>query len=143
MGRILATDAETISKTLGNNEIADLMNELLFVEEKPDEYTDAEALANARVVVGNGTTAQNLPRTTGFVSTFTGVAFSLTCNTLVVGQDYLVSVDLWDSVAVVPVTRQYGFTANAVTHAINDTIPTPASGHSITVRNPRIVFSPP
>lgn len=108
-----------------------------------NEYTDAEALANARVVVGNGTTAQNLPRTTGFVSTFTGVAFSLTCNTLVVGQDYLVSVDLWDSVAVVPVTRQYGFTANAVTHAINDTIPTPASGHSITVRNPRIVFSPP
>jgi len=106
-----------------------------------NEYTDAEALTNARTVNGNGSTAQNFPRTTGYVSSFTTVAFQLQTSGLVVGSDYLVSYDLWDQTAGIVSTVQIGFTAAAATHAINGTVPTPAAGHSITIRNPRIAFS--
>ena len=106
-----------------------------------NEYTDAEALTNARTVNGNGSTAQNFPRTTGYVSSFTTVAFQLQTSGLVVGSDYLVSYDLWDQTAGIISTVQIGFTAAATTHAINGNVPTPAAGHSVTIRNPRIAFS--
>jgi hypothetical protein len=107
-----------------------------------DEYTDAEALTNARVIVGNSNVAQNLPRTTGFVSTFTNVVFTLNTTNLVAGQDYLVSVDFADLTNGTSATRQYGFQADATgKHSITDVVPTPAAGHTLVVRNPRIAFT--
>ncbi len=108
-----------------------------------DEYTDAEALANARVITGTSTVAQNLPRSTGFVSSFTNVVFTLVASNLVDGTDYLVSVDIWDQGTATSTTKQYGFTAdNTGKHTITDVVPTPSVGHSLQVRNPRISFSP-
>lgn len=107
-----------------------------------DEYTDADALSVARVINGNGATAQNMPRTTGFISSFTTVTFTLTCINLIVGQSYLVSYDLADLTAGTSSTVQLGFIAGQTTHSITASIPTPAAGHSVIVRNPKISFSP-
>lgn len=107
-----------------------------------NEYTDADALSVARIVNGNGSTAQNVPRTTGFVNSVTAVTFQLQCSNLIVGQSYLVSYDLWDQTAGTISTTQVGFVAADTTHNINSSIPTPAAGHSVTVRNQKIAFSP-
>lgn len=107
-----------------------------------DEYTDADAAAHALVTKGTGATAQNLPRTTGFTSVTTTVDYSLVCSNLVVGQDYLVTVDLWSQPDNTHTPKQYGFTADATTHTINDSIAQPAAQHTTTVRQPTIVFSP-
>jgi hypothetical protein len=107
-----------------------------------DEYTDAMALTNAQVITGNGTTAQNFPRTTGFVSTFTNVVFTLACTNLISGENYTVSLDFSDLAAGVTIPKTYSFTAdNTLTKTIIDTVPTPLSGHSTTVRNPKIAFA--
>lgn len=108
-----------------------------------DEYTDLDALSNAKIVTGAGTTAQNLPRTTGFTSVTTKVDYDLNCSNLMVGKDYLVTVDLWDQTANTHTTKSYGFTASATTHKISDTIATPAAGHSVTVKSPTIAFATP
>lgn len=107
-----------------------------------DEYTDAEALANSTVVVGTSPTAQNAPRTTGFTSVTTNVVFTLLCTNLISGSDYLVTVDLWDKPSNTHTPKSYGFTASSDTHSITDVVPAPAAGHTKTVRNPTIVFSP-
>lgn len=106
-----------------------------------DEYTDAEALANAVVFQGNGATAQNSVRTTGFTSTFTNVIYTLTMTSLVVGQSYTVSIDLWDPGTGITNLKQYIFTATDVTKSILDFIITPAPGHFTQVRNPKIAFT--
>jgi len=109
-----------------------------------EEYTDADALANAQVVVGTGATTQNAPRTTGFVSVYTTVDFTLNASNLIVGRDYLITVDLWEKATGVSVhtPKQYGFTAAATSHVIHDSVPTPADNHTITVRTPSIAFAP-
>lgn len=104
-----------------------------------DEYTDAEALAHAVVVNSNGATAENLPRTTGLISRYTSVTFDLNFSNLVIGEAYLATVNLWDSNGA-QTTRGYGFTASKTTHTIHDSVPTPASGHTITVRIPTVAF---
>lgn len=109
-----------------------------------NEYTDAEALANAKVITGTGATAQNFPRGNTFVSRTTSVVFDLVCGNLISGSDYLVTIDLWDqdinSTSNTHTTKSYGFTANSTSHTIVDIIPTPAAGHVITVQNPKIAF---
>jgi len=107
-----------------------------------EEYTDAEALTHAKTFVGNGATAQNFVRTTGFTSTFTNVVYTLTLTSLIVGQAYVVSVDLWDTGTGVTTTKQYGITATKTTQQITDVIPTPPPQHLVQVRNPRIAFAP-
>ncbi len=108
-----------------------------------DEYTDAEALTNARVISGNSNAAQNFPRTTGFVSTFTNVVFTLLSTVLVPGNSYQVQVDFFDLTNGTHSTRAYGFDAdNTGQHTITDVIPTPLPGHTIQVRNPRIAIVP-
>lgn len=106
-----------------------------------NEYTDAEAAANAQVFSGNGTTAENLPRTTGFTNRSTSVGFSLSISNLIIGTSYLASVELWDSKSGTTSVVQYPFTATASTKTINDTVPTPAPLKTLTVRNPRVAFA--
>jgi hypothetical protein len=106
-----------------------------------DEYTDADALAQAKVIIGNGATAQNLPRTTGFTSTFTGVVYTLTATNLIQDQAYMVTVDLADLTAGTHTTKQYPFTADStLKHIFVDAIATPTAGHTVQVRNPQIQF---
>lgn len=112
-----------------------------YTSELTNEYTDADALANAQVVTGNGTTAENFPRTSGYISRFTNVVFTLSCTNLIVGQDYLVSIDFWDSATAATTTRQYGVHADKTTHSIVDICPTPNAQHTLQVRNPRIAFA--
>jgi len=105
-----------------------------------DEYTDLIALNNAQIINSNGLTAENLPRTTGYVTRTTSVQYHLNLRNLVFGEFYVATVDLVDSVGSVA-TRTYNFTATATTHVINDTIPTPAAGRSITAQNARVTFT--
>lgn len=104
-----------------------------------DEYTDAEALTHAQVVVSNGATAENIPRTTGFVSRFTNVVFTLSMSNLINGQSYLVTVNFRDQNFHVT-QKQYGVVANGTTATLVDIIPTPPAGGSITVFGPSITF---
>ncbi len=95
------------------------------------------------MVIGNSAVAQNFPRSTGFVSTFTNVVFTLLCTNLVEGSSYLVAVDFYDLTNGTHSTRQYGFDGDStLKHTIVDVVPTPASGHTIQVRNPRISILP-
>lgn len=114
-----------------NNYSADLSN----------EYTDAEALANAQIITGTSSVAENFPRTTGFISRFTSVIFTLKLSNLIVGSSYVVSVDLADLTSGTTTNKQYGITPTATTHSIVDIIPTPLAGHYLTVRNPKVIFA--
>lgn len=105
------------------------------------EYTDAEALANAQVIQGTGAVAQNQPRTTGFVSVFTNVVYTITLGNLISGVSYTVSVDLADITAGTVTTKIYNVSGSAASTTITDIIPTPAVGHLVQVRNARIAFS--
>jgi hypothetical protein len=105
-----------------------------------NEYTDAEALANAVVINGTGATAQNMPRTTGFVSTFTTVAFELNLSNLIPGTAYIASVILFNAITGLK-TVKYPFTAFGTTQMISDSIPTPPPGTTTTVQKPSITFA--
>lgn len=105
-----------------------------------DEYTDAEALANAQTISGNSSTAQNFPRGNTFSSRTTNVVFTLLCGNLIAGSDYTVTVDFWDKLANTHTPKSYGFTAISGTHSITDVVPTPPAGHTITVQKPTIAF---
>jgi hypothetical protein len=103
------------------------------------EYTDAEASQNAQVINSNGSSAQTLNRTTGYVSTNTSVNFDLNFSNLVVGKAYTATVKLLDSNGTLT-TRSYGFMATGTTQTIHDSVPTPDQGHTITVLLPTVVF---
>lgn len=106
-----------------------------------DEYTDQEALAHAQIILSNGTTAENLPRTTGFISRFTAVQYSLVLTNLIKGKSYVVTVNLRLSWSFQTITKQYPFTANDTTGSIVDNVPNPIPGGTITVLNPKIKFA--
>lgn len=106
-----------------------------------DEYTDAEALANAVTVNGIGNTAANSPRTTGFTSVTTNVTYTLKITNLISGQNYVATVDLWDHTANTHTAKTYPFTATGTSETIVDTIPTPPAGHTITVQKPTVAFA--
>lgn len=112
-----------------------------------DEYTDAQALANAVVVTGTGKTAQTTPRTTGFTSITTSVVYTLAFDNLIPGEDYTATVDLWDlsednfGVVSVHTLKTFAFTASGSTHTIVDVVPTPAAFHTITVQKPTVAFA--
>jgi len=107
-----------------------------------DEYTDAEALTNAQVIHSNGLTAQSLPRTSGFVSKWTTVAFDLNFSNLVIGESYIATVSFLRQNPGGTGLKSYGFIAAATTHVIHDAISAPPDGGSTTVRNPTVSFSP-
>lgn len=107
-----------------------------------DEYTDADAAAAAQTIIGTSSTAQNTPRGNNFFSRTTNVVFTLLCTNLISGNDYLVTVDLWDQPANTHTAKSYGFTASSGTHSITDVVPTPAANHTITVKSPTIAFAP-
>lgn len=106
-----------------------------------DPYTDADALSVAQRYTSNSSTAANLPRTTGFVSSFVSVNYVLHCSDLIVGQQYSVEVDIWDITSNTHNPTTYLFTASAATQNIPDSIPTPLAGHQVMVRNPQIFFA--
>lgn len=107
-----------------------------------NEYTDVEALAHAVTINGNGTVAQNQPRTTGFVSMFTAVTFTLSMTGLIDGQAYTVAVDFADLTNGTKTTKTYSVTGSSSGNVtINDAVPTPPTGHTVQVRNQRIAFA--
>jgi hypothetical protein len=112
-----------------------------FTATLSDEYTDAEALANAYVYATNGSTAENKPRTTGLVSTFTDVGFRLTCTQLLPGSQYTARVILYNTTTNVSTPVTYTFTAAGTTHTITGTIPTPAAGQAVQVKSPSISYA--
>lgn len=106
------------------------------------EYTDQLALDNATVYHSNGLAAQNLPRTTGFVSTYTTVVFTLRFSELLEGEDYVATVFFLDNDGSVT-TRVYAFQATGTTHVITDSPPNPQNGHTIVTRNARVDYATP
>lgn len=106
-----------------------------------DEYTDADAMAAATVLSSAGLVAISLPRTTGFLSIWTTVAYTIDCQNLMPGQPYVVTIDLFSSDGTT-VTRTYNFTAAVSTYSITDNIPTPPDGMWTVARNPIIALAP-
>lgn len=106
-----------------------------------EEYTDAEALANALVIHSNGATAETFQRTTGFVSRWTVVSFTITVSNLIPGTPYTVSVDMWDNPSNSHTTQTWNITPQGSSQTIQGTVPVPQQGHTITVRNPLVVFT--
>lgn len=104
-----------------------------------DEYTDAEALANAFVLKSNGRTAENKPRTTGFVSRTTNVVFTLSADNLVVGSRYVITARFADQNFHIT-TKQYGISPTATTAALTDVVPTPSVGGTQTLVSATIAF---
>lgn len=137
LGQYLETDGAFPSL----NGVAFLVYKHNYSIDLSSEYTDAIALAHAHVVTSNGTTAVNKPRTTGFVSYFTTVSFTLKFSNLVFGEEYTASVQFVDQSFAVT-TQTYNFTASGTTHTITDSVPTPTSGGTRRVQNPTIIFTP-
>lgn len=107
-----------------------------------NEYTDADALAAATVFNSNSKVAATLPRTTGFVSEWTTVQYTLHFSNLLVGQDYVAQVSLRaDNGSIV--TVPYAFTADDVTHSITDSVPVPAAGHTIEIAGQTVAYAVP
>lgn len=112
-----------------------------------DEYTDADAIAAGAIFSNNGSTAANFPLTLlnqqNYIITMQSklvtVNYSLNCSNLVVGKEYAATYELWDSDGTAT-TNAVTFTATTVTHVITGTVPTPASGHTITIKNARINY---
>ena len=104
-----------------------------------DEYTDAEALANATITHGTSRIAQNFPRTTGFTSLWTTVNYDLDCINLIVGASYKATINLLDSDGTES-HIDYVFTAAASTHTINNNLD-PAVGHSLQIKSIAIQFN--
>ncbi len=105
-----------------------------------NEYTDAEALANAQVLNSTGATAQYFPRTTGFVTIITTVHYKLNFSNLIAGKNYVAQVEFLDLISGVT-TKTYNFTATGITQTLSDVIAQPPAGHSVTVRSPTVLFA--
>lgn len=106
-----------------------------------DEYTDIDAAANAQLFFSNNSVAENIPRTTGFVTRMTTVTFSVNCSNLLSGKNYKATVDLWDMTANTHTQVVYPFASTGSTFTIHDSIPIPPAGHSVKVQNPTIAFA--
>lgn len=105
------------------------------------EYTDAEALAHSYTYQSAGNTAENSPRTTGFVSRFTSVAFQLACSNLMAGQLYNARVRIYNTKTGASTFQTFNFTASGTSHVINGTVPTPIAGQPLQVKDPTIAFA--
>ncbi len=111
-----------------------------------EEYTDAEALANAVVYTSNSPVAQYYPRNLSsptvedwFRATQTDVTYALNCTRLVIGRTYRAQVTLFrsDGVSAVVATD---FTAGSDTHVVTGTIPTPPANRYTIVKYPHIEY---
>lgn len=105
-----------------------------------EEYTDAIALTNALTFQSNGLVAENRPRTTGLVSSFTAIQFDLQCSNLLPGEVYVATAELWTSTGA-RTLRSYAFTALGTTHVVSDNLPTPTAQTTILVKNPTLRFA--
>lgn len=114
-----------------------------------EEYTDADANNSASIYTNSSAVAENLPNyrqwsynyLTNRSSRTTHIDYSLTCTNLVVGENYVASVELWSSLGTHS-TVQVPFTADATTHQIIGSVPIPAANTTITVKKPSIIFAP-
>lgn len=106
-----------------------------------NEYTDAEAVANAQVTNGMGLVAASFPRTTGWISQWTNCNFNLILNNLQVGQNYVATVTLLHSGGLIQL-KTYNVTATSDTMTIPDSIPVPADGEWIAAGLPTVAFAP-
>ena len=113
-----------------------------------EPYTDAEAIATQQTFTSQMSVAENLPnyliaagqQYLRFIySRFTTVTFALNFTNLVEGQPYVAGYTLQDGTTATPVS--VSFVAAGTTHQIVGTIPTPAAGHKITIKNPTVRFS--
>lgn len=112
-----------------------------------EEYTDAEALANAVTYTSNSPVAENRPRNFSsttiedwFRAKVTDVTYSLNCTRLIVGRNYKVQVSLYRSDGHLTIASTI-FTATSDTHVVVGTIPTPPANMYTIVKYPVIAFA--
>jgi len=113
-----------------------------------EPFTVADEIASQLVYASNSQSSENKPNIltwvndhiTNIQSKTTSVNFIFTCSNLLDGEAYTVRYELWDSNGTAT-SVQSSFTASGTTHTILGTLPTPASGHSITLRNVRIAYT--
>lgn len=110
-----------------------------------DPYTDAEAEATKVVAVGLGSVANGGTSqlwTTQYIKNLsvriTDVNFTIHCTNLIAGEEYTVNYELWNQTTNAKTIVAVTFTAADNEHAVTGTIPTPAFGQSIKIRNATI-----
>lgn len=113
-----------------------------------EPYTDADAEATKQTFTSQLATAENKPdylRAAGqqfltlLYSRETSVNFTIKCSNLLAGQTYLIRYELWDSDGTKTIQLD-NFSATSTTHDYTGTVPTPATGHSITIKNVSIRY---
>lgn len=105
-----------------------------------DPYDINDAFAHAQVTVNNSAVAVNRRQSGDRYVTAT-VNFQLQCAGLLPGESYTVAVQFWNMTTGATTTQTYTFTATSTTQIVNGTVPTPAAGQQIMVRNPRIAYT--
>jgi len=131
--------------------VIEVAGEQDFTVTLANEYTYAQALANAVEFVSNSDTAVTLTDnlTWGAAanglkhvqSRYTSVDFTIQVIDLLVGFDYIVSYDLLDTLTSVTTVVDVPLTATDTEMDVLGSVPTPAEGHSIKVRNARVRFA--
>jgi hypothetical protein len=105
-----------------------------------DEYTESDAINNGVSTIGSSSTASNTRN--GFTIIETSVVATFNCTNLLVGTSYTLRYELWNMSIGTVGTVEITFIATDQSMQIVRAVPLPPRGQSITVKNPRINFSP-
>lgn len=113
-----------------------------------EPFTAADEIASQLSYFSNGKTSENKPNTltwvndfiTNIQSRYTSVDYVFSCSNLLEGESYTVRYELNDSDGT-GASYTSTFTAGGTTHTIIGSLPTPAAGHTITLRNVRIAYT--
>lgn len=110
-----------------------------------EPFSDDEAESTKVVTTGLGSVA-NGGTTTQWATQYikhvavriTEVRFNIHCTNLIVGEEYTVTYELWNQTTNAKTTVTVTFTAIDDHHDVLGTVPTPAVGQSVKIRNARI-----
>jgi hypothetical protein len=125
-----------------------LASDINYTATLSNEFTVADEIAGQLAYTSNGKTSENQPNiltwTTDYIvniqSKTTSVNYVFSCSNLLAGESYTVRYELNDSDGT-GASYATTFTAGATTHTILGSLPTPASGHTITLRNVRVAYA--
>jgi hypothetical protein len=126
----------------------DLSSDINYTATLSNEFTVADENAGQLAYTSNGKTSENKPNiltwTTDYIvniqSRTTSVSYVFSCSNLLAGESYTVRYELVDSDGT-GASYTSAFTASGATHTIIGSLPTPAAGHTITLRNVRIAYT--
>lgn len=104
-----------------------------------EEYTEADALLVAHTYLSNGSVASHTQSARNIQQT--SVNFTLTASNLLPDTDYILTYQIFDYITGSSTVTVNFNSGGSDTYVTSGTIPIPALGHSVQVRNPTITFA--